>query len=217
MASSEAAAAIAPYVRYFSRSPDAVAADLDRFCQLLTQWQTVKNLVSRGTFGDLWTRHIADSLQLLKLLAPGDRSLIDLGSGGGFPAVPLAIARLGQAHLFTLVEPNARKASFLRTVGRELALPLAVLTARAGEIDSRETLPADVVTSRAMASLSLLYQAAFPFFGPTTRGLFHKGREYATELAETRALWDCDVILVQSDTDAAAVILEVRNLRPKTK
>src|SRR6185312_2011558 len=108
------------------------------------------------TLTELWSRHIADSLQVLKLLSGDDRAFLDLGSGGGFPAIPLAIALRGTGKTFLLVEPNARKASFLRTVARELDLAVTVEARRSEEIDSRETISPDVITSRALASLVTL-------------------------------------------------------------
>ena len=95
-----------------------VEADLESFAALLLKWNRVQNLVSRETAHDLWPRHVADSLQILRFLRPTDRVIVDLGSGGGFPAIPLAIAS-GDARRFTLVEPIAKKTSFLRTASRE--------------------------------------------------------------------------------------------------
>ena len=86
---------IAPYAAYFTRPQDAVIADLESYAALMLKWQTVQNLVSRETLDEVWTRHFADSLQVLKLLRPTDKLIVDMGSGGGFPALPLAIALKG--------------------------------------------------------------------------------------------------------------------------
>ena len=149
-------------------------------------------------------------------MRPTDRSFIDLGSGGGFPALPLAIALKGTAAKFRLVEPTTKKAAYLRTVIRELDLSAVVDTRRAEEIDSRETGPIDVVTSRALAALPMLCGLAAPFFGPETRAIFHKGREHVEELRETRLAWDVDVLLTNSVTDKAGVLLQLSNLRLKS-
>ena len=102
-----------------------------------------------------------------------------------------------------LVEPNQRKASFLSAAGRELGLILNVEARRADEIDSRETLLPDVVTSRALASLPALCVLSAPFFRSNTRALFHKGREHVEELEESRALWQFDVLTLILATPAA--------------
>jgi 16S rRNA (guanine(527)-N(7))-methyltransferase GidB len=208
--------AVLRYASHFSQSPDGVVADLESYALLLEKWQSIQNLVSRETLGEVWTRHFADSLQVLKLLGEADRTILDLGSGGGFPALPLAIASKGSDRRFILVEPTTRKASFLRTVARELGLRMRVEARRTQEIDSRETGPIDVITSRALAGLPQLCALAAPFFGPSTRAIFHKGREHVEELVESGAVWQHDVILVKSDTDENGVLVELKNLRLKT-
>ena len=206
--------AASPYQRYLSRPLSEVAADLESFAALLLKWNRTQNLVSRETTDLVWTRHIADSLQLLQLLLDTDRVILDLGSGGGLPAIPLAIARKGRSDVI-LVEPTAKKASFLRTVSREIGLGLRVENRRAEDIAPTELPPVDVVTSRALAPLIALCRLAAPFFGPTTRAILHKGREHVDELAESDAVWHHDVLVHPSDTDPEGVLLELSNLRLK--
>jgi 16S rRNA (guanine527-N7)-methyltransferase len=212
---SQALAAVEPYSAFLSRSADDVASDLEEFVQLLTKWQRIQNLVSRETLADVWTRHIADSLQLLKFTSAADTNFIDIGSGGGFPALPMAIALKSSSAKFLLVEPTGRKASFLRTVAREIGLNVIVDNSRVEDIDSRETRAPDVITSRALASLDQLCRMTAPLFGPDTRAIFHKGREHVEELVESSAHWHHDVVINKSDTDPNGVLIELRNLRPK--
>jgi 16S rRNA (guanine527-N7)-methyltransferase len=202
--------ALEPYAAYLSRPLPAVAADLERFATLLIKWNTTYNLVSRETLGELWPRHIEDSLQLLPLIRPSDVVLLDLGSGGGFPAVPLAIA-LRRTHI--LVEPIGKKASFLKAVSRELGLDLKVETSRAENLGDLP--PVDVMTSRALARLHNLLPLLARFWGPATRAILHKGREYSEELAESRAEWQYDVLVTQSRTDPSGVLLVLSNLSRK--
>src|ERR1700733_9741787 len=86
---------------------------LDRYVDLLRLWQAKTNLVAPSTLPNLWTRHIADSLQLLSL-APSARRWVDFGSGGGFPGIVLAcaLAEMPDATVH-LIERNAKKAAFL--------------------------------------------------------------------------------------------------------
>jgi 16S rRNA (guanine527-N7)-methyltransferase len=212
--SDQAAAAVAGY-RQFLEQPEAVAADLERFCAMLLRWNAVHNLVSRETTASLWERHVADSLQLLPLLRPDDRAVVDLGSGGGFPAIPLAIASRKTGRRFTLFEMSQRKAAFLRAVIRELGLDAAVEQRRIESADAREILP-NVVTARALAPLPALLSLAFPLFGPTARGLFHKGIEHGEELAQSVLAWTFDVIIHPSVTGSGGVILELSRLRPRS-
>jgi 16S rRNA (guanine527-N7)-methyltransferase len=208
--------AIAPYAAHFTRPVADVAADLESYAQLLRKWQSVQNLVSRETLGEVWTRHFADSLQVLTLLKPTDHAFLDLGSGGGFPALPLAIALKSPNHHFTLIEPNGRKVSFLRTVARELGLIVTVEGRRSDQVDSRETPSPDVITSRALASLPQLCQWMQPFFAPQSRAILHKGREHVEEIAETVPHWDFDVLITGSATDPGGVLLTIEHLRAKS-
>jgi 16S rRNA (guanine527-N7)-methyltransferase len=192
----------------------SVRDDLERYAALLRKWNAVQNLVSRETLDELWPRHIEDSLQLLPLLRDEDRRIIDLGSGGGFPAVPMAIASRGSERRFTLVEPVAKKASFLRTVARELDLAITVENRRAEEIDSRETF--DVVTSRALAALPKLIGYGVDFLRPGGHMLLLKGRTFREEMALAAQLFDFDVIVHASRTDPEAAILEISNPRAKS-
>ncbi|KRA95732.1 hypothetical protein ASD83_19025 [Devosia sp. Root685] len=208
--------AIAPYAKHFGRPIDAVGRDLESYAALLKKWQAVQNLVSRETLGSVWERHFADSLQVLPLLTERDRVFMDLGSGGGFPALPLAIASKGLDRHFVLVEPTARKVSFLRTVARELNLNVTVIGRRSDEIDSRETPEPDVITSRALTALPLLCDWMEPFFVRKTRAILHKGREHVDELNDSSAHWHYDVVVNKSDTDPGGVILTITNLKRKS-
>jgi 16S rRNA (guanine527-N7)-methyltransferase len=216
VAGSPALAVADSYAAVMPRDRSAVAEDLDAFAGLLRKWQKVQNLVSRETLDDVWTRHFADSLQVLKLLTAKDNLILDLGSGGGLPALPLAIASKGTGRRFVLVEPNGRKVSFLRTVARELGLAVTVLDRRSDEIDSRETPVPDVITSRALAALPLLCEWMEPFFAAKTRAILHKGREHVDELTESGAHWHYDVVVNKSDTDPGGVILTITNLKRKS-
>ena len=91
---------------------------LDAYVALLLEWQRTTNLIATSTIPRLWTRHIADSLQLIDL-APGARVWADLGSGGGLPGLAIACAlQQTPGAIVHLVESNTRKAAFLREAGR---------------------------------------------------------------------------------------------------
>ncbi|KQV09310.1 16S rRNA (guanine(527)-N(7))-methyltransferase RsmG [Devosia sp. Root105] len=211
---------LAPYSGALARPQAAVRRDLESFAALLKKWNAVQNLVSRETENALWTRHVVDSLQVLPLLRPGDQLFLDVGSGGGLPALPLAIALKGGPASFTLVEPIGKKVAFLRQVIRELGLAAAVHAGRTDSFDSRETLGDrsgfDVITSRALAALPLLLELIHPFFGPETRAILHKGKDHAVEVEESRLAWEFDVVVIKSATDEAGVLLEISNLRRKS-
>lgn len=194
---------------------DVSKFDLEKYKKLLIKWQKVQNLVSRETLDDIWQRHFADSLQILDYIPKNTTKILDIGSGGGFPAVPLAIVLRDTSAVFHLVEANRRKVSFLRAVSRELELGLNVHGGRAEHVDPIEIGPIDVITSRATAPLSRLLGLALPFWGEDTVAIFHKGHEFGAELSESRANWCFDVVRRASSVDVSGVILEIRRLKSR--
>ena len=192
----------------------SIDSDLDHYEALLRKWNAGQNLVSRETLDEIRTRHFRDSLQLTAWVRPSDNLVLDIGSGGGFPAIPLAIASRGVERRFILLEPTLKKAAFLKTVARDLALPVTVEAVRAEAFDSRETI--DLVTSRALAALPRLLTYVGRFLSPQGHSLLHKGRNYREELNDAAALFDFGVLIHPSESDAEGVILEISNLRAKS-
>lgn len=175
------------------------------------QWNSRINLVSASTLDNFWSRHVVDSAQLLAL-APNDaRQWVDLGSGGGFPGLVLAFL-LPQGSRIAMVESNRKKAGFLSAMAGEFHLPADVFAMRIEDAPTRVR-SADVVTARALASLPLLLELAAPWLTRGAVGLFHKGRDYRKEVAESARFWRSDLIEHASKTDPESVILEIRNLQ----
>lgn len=194
---------------------------LDRFVALLLEWQARINLIAPSTIPQLWTRHIADSLQLLDIIpgAKADAKIwVDFGSGGGFPAIPIACALAGtpgaRVHL---VESNGKKAAFLREVIRVLQLPATVHVARIENIGESWSDPADVVTARALASLKTLCDQAFPLISKGAVGLFLKGQDVDAELTEAAKYWTLEASTVPSKTSPAGCIVVIRSLKPRIR
>nr|WP_210339824.1 16S rRNA (guanine(527)-N(7))-methyltransferase RsmG [Bosea sp. ASV33] len=177
----------------------------------LGRWQAAKNLVSSATLADVWTRHIADSLQIFGL-AEGRERWLDLGSGGGFPGLVIGIclAEQGKGQI-DLVESNARKCAFLRHAARVTGAPVKVHTARIEDVIGDFTGKVDVVTARALAPLPQLLVWCEELLRTGTLGLFPKGQHLDTELTDSARYWKIQATTVSSVTDAAARILMVRS------
>ena len=184
---------------------------LESFAKLFKQWSPKINLVAASTKNDVWERHIADSVQLLNL-KPEMKRVVDLGSGGGFPGIILAILLNGiEDSRVDLVESNRKKTAFLQTVRANCA-PRAHIHGKRIE-DALSSIPTpQFVTARALASLPKLFELAEPHLTAGAVGLFHKGRGFKQELEESRANWCFDLIVHQSEIDADSVILEISNL-----
>jgi 16S rRNA (guanine527-N7)-methyltransferase len=191
---------------------------LDRFVGLLLTWQRTTHLIAPSTVAHLWTRHIADSLQLLDL-APDAHVWVDLGAGAGFPGLVIACAlaeRPGaRVHL---IESKRKKAAFLREVQRLTAVPASVHTMRIEEFAASFDGPADVVTARAVAPLKSLLDKCFPLLGKSgAMGLFPKGQNAELELREVResammGAWTMNATLMPSRTDPAGRIVLIRDV-----
>ncbi len=185
---------------------------LDRFVALLLEWQSHTNLVASSTLPHLWTRHIADSLQLLDL-APQARAWVDVGSGAGFPGLILACALAGTGATVHLVESNGKKAAFLRAAQRLTEAPAIVHEERMEEFARQFAGPAEIVTARAVSPLTHLLHVCYPLLGKTgTTGLFPKGQKAELELKEALKSWNMHATLVPSRTDSTGRILVVRDL-----
>jgi 16S rRNA (guanine527-N7)-methyltransferase len=186
------------------------SARLDRLVAELTRWQGVKNLVGPGTLPQVWSRHIADSLQLLAL-CPQARRWADLGSGAGFPGLVIAAALAGtpdgRVHL---IESNSRKCAFLRHAARLTAAPAIVHESRIEESTGSLVGEVDVVTARAVAPLGKLLGWSRRLLKTGAIGLFPKGRGVETELTEAAESWRFDADLIPSRTSPEGRIVLLR-------
>ena len=185
---------------------------LDAFVRLLRERQTVMNLVGPSTIRHLWTRHVADSLQLLPL-APGARTWIDLGSGAGFPGLVLACALADtEGTEVHLVESTRKKAGFLRESAEALGIPAIVHAERIEDFVRSSPRAFDVVTARALAPLERLLGYAIPLLKRGTVGLFPKGQDVEVELTAASKSWKIDAELLPSKTDPGGRIVLVRRV-----
>jgi 16S rRNA (guanine527-N7)-methyltransferase len=188
---------------------------LDRFVALLVEWQRTTNLIAPSTIPKLWTRHVADSLQLVAL-APAAKVWIDLGAGAGFPGLVIACALAGNANARVhLVESNAKKAAFLREAVRISGAPALVHAARITNFVASFAEKPDVVTARALAPLTDLLMAAAPLLKRGTVGLFPKGQDVEVELTAAAKCWKLQKSLVASVTDPMGRIVVVRGLEKR--
>lgn len=185
---------------------------LDRYLDLLGQWQTKTNLVAPSTLAHLWTRHVADSLQLLTL-APTAKTWVDLGSGGGFPGIVLAcaLAEMPGAKVH-LVERNSKKAAFLREALRITSAPGIVHATGIEDIVDSIQGPIDCVTARALAPLHELIGFAEPMVAKGAKALFLKGQDVESELTKATKYWNIKPNLHASLTSGQGWIVELDHI-----
>jgi 16S rRNA (guanine527-N7)-methyltransferase len=181
-------------------------ARLEAYAALLTQWSARINLVGRDTIADLWRRHMLDSAQLRAFVPNRARSMIDLGSGAGFPGLVLAILGVPGVEL---VEADSRKCAFLREAVRITEAPVTIRPCRVAAVPRHSV---GVVTARALAPLDRLLDLAQPFLGPDTVCLFPKGERAGEELTSARIRWTMTVALHNSIADPRGVVLRLHQV-----
>jgi 16S rRNA (guanine527-N7)-methyltransferase len=190
-------------------------ARLDRFVALLLEWRQRVNLIGASTIPTLWTRHVADSLQLLPL-AGDARAWVDLGSGAGFPGLVIACALAdAPSSCVHLLESTGKKAAFLREAVAITGAPALVHCVRIEDFTKRFAETVDVVTARALAPMETLLDLAYPLLKSGGRGLFPKGREVEQELTEAAKSWNIEASQVPSKTNPQGRIVIVRRLAPR--
>ncbi|WP_296417860.1 16S rRNA (guanine(527)-N(7))-methyltransferase RsmG [Pseudooctadecabacter sp.] len=184
---------------------------LKAFASLLAKWTRSINLIAPNSVQDLWDRHILDCAQIYDLAPPTWKSWTDIGSGGGLPAVVVAILDVEQRPI-TLVESDQRKCQFLKTAKRELDLNLSVHTAR---IDDISIPGSDILSARALAPLADLLSFSGNLLSADGVALFPKGARHHEEIVKARKTYDFDVICHPSHTHIDAAILEISRIRSR--
>jgi 16S rRNA (guanine527-N7)-methyltransferase len=200
----------------FQRETEVSDAGLARFRTYLAElerWQKRINLVGPATLKDPWRRHFLDSAQLALLMPPDAATLIDVGSGAGFPGLVLALMQLerpasAQCRV-TLVESDQRKAVFLLEIIRLTGAPAALHEGRAEAYAGEK---ADVLTARACAPLTRLLALTQPLGKAGATYLFPKGADAADELTAAGKDWKMQVRQHRSATDPDGAILEIIDL-----
>ncbi|HDZ83566.1 MAG TPA: 16S rRNA (guanine(527)-N(7))-methyltransferase RsmG [Roseobacter sp.] len=198
--------------RIFDENVSRETSDkLTLFANIVEKWTPKINLISKASVPYIWQRHIEDSIQIYSLVPPVS-SWVDLGSGGGFPAIVVALLAQqdGRSSKFTLVESDQRKCVFLRTAIRELGLKVEVLNDR---IENIPPLEANVVSARALAELPLLIGLASRHMKSDGIAIFPKGKNWKVEDAKARKSWAYSNESIPSKTDPSAAILKIKEIK----
>ncbi|MDT0681484.1 16S rRNA (guanine(527)-N(7))-methyltransferase RsmG [Roseicyclus sp. F158] len=183
-------------------------ARLAAFSELLLKWNRTINLIGRASELEVATRHIADSLQLVEHIPAAAQTWIDLGSGGGFPAIPCAIAMPNPPEI-TLVESDKRKAAFLSTAARTFQLPIKVKAKRVEELNDEAC---DVLSARALAPLTELLTLSEHLRRKDTVCIFPKGIRAKDEIGIAREAWRFNLSTYPSITVENASILILKDI-----
>ena len=184
---------------------------LERLSDLVKKWNKSINLISKSTVPNLWERHILDSAQIFYANHGNFKKWLDIGSGAGFPGLVLAILAKEENidGEIVLVESDKRKCAFLYTVRRDLNLNLSIINKRIEECDPQN---ADIISARALANLTKLFDLSFNHKCENTTFIFPKGRSWQEELVAAEKTWNFSWEAVNSITDSQAVVLKIGEL-----
>ena len=186
---------------------------LKAYEKTLKEWQNKFKLVSNNSLNDAWNRHFLDSLQLMEYIPDDAKTLLDLGSGAGFPAMVIAIAsaqRLPDLKV-SLVESVKKKTLYLNAVRDLCGVNVNIVNDRIENIDQQKV---DVITSRAMCNLTDLLKYAYRFTTKKTTLIFPKGKSYQVELDNAKKYWHFDCKIKQNKICSEGVILLITDLSP---
>ena len=185
---------------------------LKEYERLLTRWNSKINLVSKLTLGDIWSRHILDSVQVFCSIGEKTGKWADFGSGGGFPGLVLAILsdEFGVSNYLCLIVADVRKSVFLKTVCRELGLVVDIHNNR---IEKMSPMLVDVVSARALAPLKTLCFYAESHLNEDGIAVFAKGENWESELLEAQKNWIFEYDVVTSKLHQGSVILVLKGIK----
>ncbi|WP_323767790.1 16S rRNA (guanine(527)-N(7))-methyltransferase RsmG [Antarctobacter sp.] len=184
---------------------------LTRYLTLLEKWNPHINLVAKSTLKQAVQRHFLDSAQIAAFDTDPTGIWVDLGSGGGFPGLVVAILKAETApekHV-TLIESDTRKATFLRTVIRETGLTAKVLAQR---IEEAPPQAATTLSARALAPLPKLLEFSARHMCPSGTALIMKGENWGKEVEDARTRWQFSCTPHTSKSNPNAVVLEIGDL-----
>lgn len=178
----------------------------------VVRWTPSINLVSRHQRNQVWDRHVIDSAQIVSLVSEWPAVWLDIGSGGGFPGIVIAIMaqQLAPQSMVRMVESDQRKCAFLRQTLRKLDLQADVIANRIEELPPQN---AGFMTARALAPLERLLPFVERHLDPKGTALLMKGKQWRQEVEAARADWTFQLQPHRSKTDPDAAILEIKDLK----
>ncbi len=178
---------------------------IDRFIDLLTQWNKKVNLVSNSSINELYDRHIKDSLQLTNFIKE-DEIIYDLGSGAGFPGIILSYVGIKEVNL---IEKITKKANFLRVASSLSSNKIIIHNCAVEDVKSTKC---NVITARGFAELNKIFEISYHLISPVSRFVLLKGKKVEDEIKNALENWQFEYIIEQSQTSEDGKILIVKNL-----
>ncbi len=177
----------------------------------LKKWAPKINLISLSTIDDIWARHFNNSAQILKKFDKLPKSIIDFGTGAGFPGLVLAIfiANEIEEYKVTLVDENHKRISFLRETARAMGLRIEILHSKVEALVPQKY---EILTARAFAPLDKLLDLSHTYAQEGARLLFPKGKDVKNEIEIAQRKWNFNFEIEVFDKNSGSCILEILEL-----
>jgi len=179
---------------------------MQKYIDRITQYNAHTNLVGKSTLSDSWSKHILDSFQLVSFIKNKNCTILDMGTGAGLPGVVLSIA--GYKNV-SLVDSSGKKIKFLKSIKDDLDLNLNIIL---GRLEKLNNLRFDIITSRALAKLNILFGYSQNFMKKNTLLIFLKGKTVNEEILEAKKNWKFNFQKYRSVSDSRGVILVIEGL-----
>ena len=183
--------------------------NLQKYIDSIIKYNLHTNLVGKSTLADPWSKHILDSLQLISFIKNKSHSILDMGTGAGLPGVVLSI--VGYKNI-SLVDSNGKKIKFLKRIKDDLGLDLNIII---GRLEKIHNLKFDIITSRALAKLNILFGYSQNFMKKNTVLIFLKGKTAKQEIEQAKKEWEFFCKIYKSKSDEGGRVLVIKNLRKK--
>ena len=188
---------------------------LKKYEDILIKANKTLNLVGNSTINDIWTRHFLDSAQVIDLIDKNDKTLVDLGSGAGFPGLVLAITLKDRKIplKIKLIEKSPKKVKFLRDLINELHLDVKVINQNIFEEPKK--LLEDVFVARAFKPLKIILQLIHNKAVNMKKFFIFLGKTGKNELLQASKIWDIEYKQRVSLTNSDSIVIEINKIKKK--
>jgi len=180
---------------------------LNQFISELKKINSFRNLVGKSTLLNPWDRHICDSLQIMSFIKNKNSSILDMGTGAGFPGIVLSI--LGYQNI-TMVDSRKKKTEFVQQIIKKLGLKTKIINSR---LEDLQLPPFQYITSRALASLDKLLNYSLFFSNEKTRLIFLKGKNVNTEIIGAKKNFFFEYKIYKSKSSGGGFVVNIKDFK----
>ena len=197
----------------FARVSRETISSLNRYENLLLEANKGLNLIGKSTINEIWTRHFLDSFQVIDFIDKNDKTIVDLGSGAGFPGLVLAIAAKDKKIplKIKLMEKSPKKAKFLKNLITELKLDAQVFNQNV--LEEKNKFKDDVFVARAFKPLKVILELMHSKAENFKKIFVFLGKSGKSELLQASKNWDIQYKQRVSITNSDSMVIEINNLK----